>query len=247
MVCACTGLPPGELMRTITPCVFLSLNAACSAVLIFSALPSVPGAMSPFSSTTAVCFLPPVRSARLLQSIRVIRRKVTYAKVRNLKKIPQRRRRRCSTSASAASLVISSRSQGVLLSVILEPREINHAIAFLHQELHQRRAVARPADTAPARHIVGGAVGRAEKIASVRIEKYSFLPIELHRDIRAAVEIGIHPAPVADGEGRRRLAEVFDLEAHAAPRIGQRLRWADQPCCVSHRSSSGTLATQARG
>src|SRR5439155_4048742 len=134
---------------------------ACNDALTFSALASVPGAINPLSSTIAVCFLPPVRSARLLQSTSAIRRNVTYAKVRNLKKIPQRRRRRCSTSASAASLVISSRSQGVLLSVILEPREINHAIAFLHQELHQRRAVARPADTAPARRIVGGVVGRA--------------------------------------------------------------------------------------
>src|SRR5438132_7345859 len=247
MVCACTGLPPGELMRTMTPCVFLSLNAACSDAVIFSALASVPGAISPESSTIAVCFLPPVRSPRLLQSTSTISRNVTYAKVSSLKKIPQRRRRRCSTSASAASFVISSRSQGALLSVIFDPREINHAIVFLHQELHQRRAVARPADAASARRVVGGAVGRAKEIASVRIEKYSFLPIEFHRDVRAAVEIRLHPAPVPDGEGRRRLAEVLDLEAHAASRIGQRPRWADQPCCISHRSSSGTLATQARG
>src|SRR2546426_3756127 len=247
MVCACTGLPPGELMRTMTPCVFLSLKAACSDALTFSALASVPGAINPLSSTIAVCFLPPVRSARLLQSTSAIRRNVTYAKVRNLKKMPQRRRRRCSTSASAASLVMSSRSQGALLSVILEPREINHAIAFLHHQPHQRRAVARAADAVSARRVVGGAVGRAEEIASVQIEKYPFLPIEFHRNVRAAVEIGMHPAPVADGEGGRRLAEILDLEAHAAPRIGQRLRWADQPCCVSHRSSSGTLATQARG
>ena len=64
-------------MRTITPCVFLSLNAACSAVLILSALASVPGAISPFSSTIAVCFLPPVRSARLLQSTITTSRNVT--------------------------------------------------------------------------------------------------------------------------------------------------------------------------
>src|SRR6267142_2722554 len=120
MVCACTGLPPGELMRMTTPWVFLSLNAACSAVVIRS------------------------------------------------------------------------------------------------------------------------------EIASVKIEKYSFLPIEFHRDVRATVEICMHGSPVADGKGRRPLAEVLNLEAHADARIGQRLRRTDQPCCISHRSSSGTLATQAR-
>src|SRR5260370_10308016 len=170
MVCACTGLPPGELMRTITPCVFLSLNAAWSDAFTFSALASVPGAINPLSSTIAVCFLPPVRSARLLQSTITISRNVTYAKVSSLKKIPQRRRFRCSSSASLASFVTSSRShEPLLLSVIFESREINHAIALLHQQPHQRRAVARAADAASARRVVGGAVGRAEEIASVQI------------------------------------------------------------------------------
>ena len=61
MLCDCTGLPPGELIRSTTPCVFLSLNAACSAVVTFSALASVPGAMTPLISTSAVC-LPPFES-----------------------------------------------------------------------------------------------------------------------------------------------------------------------------------------
>jgi hypothetical protein len=71
MVCACTGLPPGELMRTTTPWVFLSLNAACSAVVIFSALASVPGAIRPFTSTIAVCFLPATSAP--FQSTAIIR------------------------------------------------------------------------------------------------------------------------------------------------------------------------------
>ena len=37
MVCACTGLPPGELMRTTTPLVLASLNAAASAPFTLSA------------------------------------------------------------------------------------------------------------------------------------------------------------------------------------------------------------------
>ena len=61
----------------ITPCVFLSLNAACSAVVMRSALASVPGAMIPVNSTIAVCFLPPVSSVRLDQSTRTMSRNVT--------------------------------------------------------------------------------------------------------------------------------------------------------------------------
>src|SRR5258708_294715 len=161
--------------------------------------------------------------------------------------MPQRRRRRCSTSTSAASLVIRSRSQEPLPSVICDPREINVAVALLHQELHQRAAVARPADAAPARSAVGGAVRRAKQIASFRIEKYPFLPIEFHRDVRAAVEVSMHRAVVTDRECGSRLAEVFDLEAHAAPRIDERLRWADHACRFSHWLSSATLDTHARG
>src|SRR5258706_612134 len=139
MVCDCTGLPPGELMRRITPCVFLSLNAACSEAHTFSAVAS------------------------------------------------------------------------------------------------------------PAGGLIGRAVRRAEQLAAVEIEKYSFLPVEFHRDMRATVEISMHPPPVADHKGGCRLAEILDLEAHAGSRIRQRPRGADQPCCASHSLSSVTLPTQPRG
>src|SRR6267142_2609012 len=109
--------------------------------------------------------------------------------------MPQRRRLRCSSSASLASFVTSSRSHDELLSVIFQSREINHAVAFLHHQLHQRRAVARAADAATARRVVGGAVRRTEEIASVQIEKYSFLPIEFHRDVRFEVEYFGERAP----------------------------------------------------
>src|SRR5437762_9640525 len=150
--------------------------------------------------------------------------------------MPQRRRFRCSSSASLASLVTSSRSHEelLLLSVIFEPREINHAVALLDEEPYQRRAAARPADAAPGVGLISGAVRRAEQIPSVGVEKYSFLPVEFHRDMRATVQIRMHPAPVADGKGGGRLAEIHDLETHATPRIGECRRRADQPCCVSH-------------
>jgi len=60
-------------MRMITPWVFLSLNAACNAAMIFSALASLPGAIRPESSTIAVCFLPPASSARPFQSTAIIK------------------------------------------------------------------------------------------------------------------------------------------------------------------------------
>src|SRR5918912_757472 len=162
----------------------------------------------------------------------------------SLKKMPQRRRRRCSIRASCASLAMRSRSQfGLVLSVIFEPREVNHPIAFFHIEFYQP-AAARSADAAAARRVVGRAMRRAKEVASVGIEKYSFLPVEFQRDMRAAVEVGPHGALVADGEGRRRLAEVFHLKAHAPAGVGERARSADQPLVASHRLSSGTLATQ---
>ena len=52
---ACTGLPPGELMRSTTASEPWSSNAAFSAALISSALASVSGAISPRTSTSAVC------------------------------------------------------------------------------------------------------------------------------------------------------------------------------------------------
>ena len=54
-----------------------SRNAAWSDAFTFSALASLPGAMTPFSSTIAVCFLLLAKSARLDQSINMTSRNVT--------------------------------------------------------------------------------------------------------------------------------------------------------------------------
>src|SRR5256885_8593978 len=113
---------------------------------------------------------------------------------------------------------------------ISDPVKITHAAAPPPHHPPQRAAVARPADTVPARGAVGGAMCRTKQIASFGIEKYPFLPVEFHRDMGAAVQICMDRAAVADGERGRRLAEVFNLEAHALPRIGQRERFADHPC-----------------
>src|SRR5258706_4716810 len=107
--------------------------------------------------------------------------------------MPQRRRFRCSSSASLASFVTSSRSHEELLSVIFEPREINHAVALLDEEPYEWSAAARPADAAPAGGLIGRAVRPAEQIAAVGIAKYPFLPVEFHPDLPATVLIGIDP------------------------------------------------------
>src|SRR5204862_8017532 len=101
-----------------------------------------------FSSTPAVYFLPPVKTPRLLQATIRSSTMGGYANVSSLKKMPQRRRRRCSASASDASLVMRSRSQFGLFSVIFEPREKNHAIALFHIEFQEPAADAGTADAA---------------------------------------------------------------------------------------------------
>src|SRR5690242_14541504 len=137
--------------------------------------------------------------------------------------MPQRRARRCSASAAVASRAIRSRSQRASpgagagsASVVFEPLEKNHPIAFLDSQFEQLAADTRPLDAAAGAGLVDRAVGRAYQVAPRRVEKYPFLPVELHRDVRAAVEVGVRLPLIADRERGRRLAEVLDLEAHAA-------------------------------
>src|SRR5687767_4492065 len=152
--------------------------------------------------------------------------------------MPHRRARRCSLSAAVASFVTRSRSH-CPLSAILESREVDHAVALQQRELYEWTAVAGPAEAAAARRLIECAVGRAYQIAPVAIEEYALLPVELHRHVRAAIEVAVHAPAVADGERRRRPPEVVDLEAHAAPRLGKLARAADQALRVSHACKIG--------
>src|SRR3954462_9881087 len=160
--------------------------------------------------------------------------------------MPQRRARRCSLSAAFASSVTSLRSH-CSLSAIFEPHEVNAAAAFVDLQLDQRRAVARAAEALAARRMVRGAVRRAYQINSGDIEKYAFLPVELHRDMRATVEIRVRLAVVAHGERGGGLAEVLDLEANAAAGVDEIRGRADQPLVFSHAPSASTLAKQPSG
>src|SRR5260221_5943587 len=98
-----------------------------------------------------------------------------------------------------------------------------------------------------AARVIRSPVCRAYQIARAGIEKYAFLPVELHRDMRAAIQVAVHLAALTDHESRRRLAEILHFEAHPAPRLRQRAGQADQPFFVSHSSSEATVATQSSG
>src|SRR6185436_15086490 len=246
MFCDCTGLPPGELIRSTTPCVFLSLKADCSEFATFSELESVPGPMIPLISTSAVC-RPPFISPPPFQSIASAIRNVMYAKVSSFQKMPQRRARRCSLSASVASFSIKPRSHCPSLSAIVDSFEVNPAVPLLHLQRHERRAAAGSAEAFSAVRGVGRAVRRAYQIAALEIEDFSLAPVEFHRHVAAAVEVAVHAPREAHHERGRVFAEVLHLEAHRLAGVHQRLGSADHAFIISHRRSSPTLETQARG
>ena len=109
---ACTGLPPGLLMRTTTPAVWSLLNAARSDVITFSALASPLTSMTPFTSITAVCLaaaLSPMSGMKRAASSS--RNTPITASPTNLKKIAQRRARRFSSTSPDTSFSITPRSQ----------------------------------------------------------------------------------------------------------------------------------------
>ncbi len=54
MKAACTGVPPGELARMMTPTVPLSSKAARRPAMTLSALAALSGSMVPSNSTNAV-------------------------------------------------------------------------------------------------------------------------------------------------------------------------------------------------
>ena len=112
---ACTGLPPGLLMRRMTPCVLAVLERRLQPPLMRSALASASGAITPSSSTSAVC-LPvggqasPCRG-RSSPATRAARAKQIERTSSSLKRMPQWRARRCSSSASSATVSRTARSQ----------------------------------------------------------------------------------------------------------------------------------------
>ena len=85
------------------------------------------------------------------------------------------------------------------------------------------------------------------KYSPALLEELPRLPVELGARVRAAVHD--RRAPRRSSAPRspfRRAVAAGEVETHARPALGERRRGADQPCVVSHRCSSATLAQRAR-
>src|ERR1039458_2383470 len=136
----------------------------------------------------------------------------------------------CSFSAENAIFSSVSRSQFFSGSAIASTFhiQIDAAISLEHIQACQLRAAARPAAACAALRRIQRAMRGAYQILAVRIEKLPWLPVEFHRDVRAAVDVAIHPAAMTDSEGRRGFAIPFDLEAHAVAALGELAAGADQ-------------------
>src|SRR4051812_22097757 len=158
--------------------------------------------------------------------------------------MPQRRARRCSRSDAVASFSMTSRSQ--LASAIVLFLHYDLAVTFLDRHGHQP-AFAGSAEAAAGLWRVDRAVRRAYQKQPFAIEELPRLPVELHRHVRAAIQIGVHPALVSDRERRLRISADAHLEAHAVARIDQVRARADYAFSVSHARSSSVLPTQPRG
>src|SRR5213592_4581524 len=124
----------------------------------------------------------------------------------------QRRARRCSLRAAVASVSIRSRSQ--LLSDTRITLDDYTAITFLDGDRDESLLEARAAKTSACMRGVGRTVRRAYQMQAPDIKKLSGFPVQLHRHVRAAVEVGIDPAPVAHREGRLGPSFHFELEAY---------------------------------
>src|ERR1700682_3672488 len=119
---ACTGLPPGLLILSTTPCVPLFLNAACRPAITLSALARLVASISPWISTIAVHLSRQSRSLPVHAPSAAKRTKNRNPNASNLKKIPQRRARRCSRKPSVANRSRTRRSQ---LSSIIPPAPLH--------------------------------------------------------------------------------------------------------------------------
>src|SRR5207249_1747912 len=129
----------------------------------------------------------------------------------------QRRARRCSLRAAVASVSITSRSQ--LLSDTRITLDDYTAIPLLDGDRDESLLEARAAQTSACMRCVGRTVRRAYQMHAPDIKKLSGFPVQLHRHVRAAVEVSVDPAPVAHRERRLGPSFHFELEAYPVARI----------------------------
>src|SRR5499426_1999230 len=249
MIPACTGLPPGEFTRRITPCVFLSLKALCSALVTLSALAPPFASITPFTSTSEECLVPPSASARC-QSNSTASRNVRYANPSSLKKMPQRRARRCSLMPSSASFSRTLRSQFSPISAIARSyfSEDHLAADLCDWDRDQSPAAARSAKAAPRSWVVQRTVSRAYQNQPLTIEEPAGLPVELDPHVRAPVDVRVNAALVPDRERLLEDPRPAQFEAHPIAAVDERRARAHHYAfAASHRASSSVEPTSASG
>ncbi len=97
---------------------------------------------------------------------------------------------------------------------------VNHAI-FFRQRYFDQPAVTRPASTLASVWLVGRTVAGAQQPLATVVENTIRLPVQLHRHMGAAIEVGVRLALEADGKGTAGMACIHHVERHGLPRIHQ--------------------------
>ena len=96
----------------------------------------------------------------------------------------------------------------------------NHAVIF-RQGYFDQPAVTRPADTLASVWLVDRTVARAQQPLPAVVENSIRLPVQLHRYVGAAIEVGVQLPPEADGKGTAGLACVHHVERNGLPCVLQ--------------------------
>src|SRR5437660_11926059 len=102
--------------------------------------------------------------------------------------MPQRRARRCSLRAAVASASITSRSQ--LPSATRITLHDYTAVPLLDGDRNESLLEARPAKTSAGVRRISRTVRRAYQMQALDIKKLFGIPVELHRQVPAAVGAG---------------------------------------------------------
>src|SRR3989442_2962261 len=146
--------------------------------------------------------------------------------------MPQRRARRCFLRAAVACVSITTRSQ--LPSATRITLHDDTAVALLDGDRYETLLEARAAKTSACVRRVGRTVRRAYQMQAPDIKKLSGFPVQLHRHVRAAVDVSIDSAPVAHRERRLGPSVHFELEADPVARIRENGARANYPVLARH-------------
>ena len=250
MMPACTGLPPGELMRSTTACAPASSNALFSAATRFSALASASAAISPRTSISAVCGpLGAVTRAALRQRCR--RRSTRPAAAR-------RGGRRCASGArcggragSRARTVSSALSHGARAAARGRRRRAQAAVEASRARCRQMRAVRRRAFMASRSCVVKSAnAGRVSRegyqytwpsrsSTSIAVSRPRPHGPPTQRPLRRLVGGAVDRA---EDESRAAVEELAGLPVHLGRHVHAAVQVGDDPAVEAQREGARRLA-----